>query len=363
MLRYDILNKLLSLTQTLSFCGLLLWLHLGFGLPGLALNAFFYALLDLIVIVVIAFRLAPQLHLSANRHTGEMFQRLFKYGLSIQVVAIAEVVNEQIDKVFLGIFRSTAMVGMYEVGAKIANTTNSLAAIVLPILTPTTSQLQAAGRDEEIKRLYLRGTSLIALLIMPVSCIVVLHAEQLIRLWLGREDFEAAAVAARFLVMGFAIYLILGVGRLMSRGIGIPRHEMESGILISVSNLILSFFMIRQWGIPSAVIASFIALIIGSGYFMVRFNRQLQVADRQVLKLIFLPALLAAAAGLPLIWLPSPADWELLSGSGIRLQAFIHLTTVTSITFVIYFFLIFFPGLTHEYDDLRVLLTQTLKKR
>jgi len=362
LLRYDLFNKLLSITQTLSFCGVLLWLHFGFGLPGLAFNAFAYALLDLIVIMVVAFRLAPQLHINANLYTYNMFRRLFKYGLSIQVVAIAEVINEQIDKVLLGIFRSTAMVGMYEVGAKIANTTNSLAAIVLPILTPTTSQLQAAGQDEEIKQLYLRGTSLIALLIIPVSCIVVLHAEQLIRLWLGQEGFEAAAVAARFLVMGFALYLIMGVGRLMSRGIGIPRHEMKSGILISSSNLLLSFFMVRQWGIPGAVIASFVALVIGSGYFMIKFNQQLQVANRQVLKLILLPVLLAAAAGLPLVWLPSPADWELLRGSSIRLQAFVHLTTVTSITFVIYFFLIFFSGLTHEYEDLRALLIQTLKK-
>jgi len=362
LLRYDLFNKLLSITQTLSFCGVLLWLHFGFGLPGLAFNAFAYALLDLIVIMVVAFRLAPQLRLGASRHTYNMFRLLFKYGLSIQVVAIAEVVNEQIDKILLGIFRNTAMVGMYEVGAKIANTTNSLAAIVLPILTPTTSQLQAAGRDEEIKQLYLRGTSLIALLIVPVSCIVVLHAEQLIHLWLGKEGFEAAAVAARFLVMGFALYLIMGVGRLMSRGIGIPRHEMKSGILISSSNLLLSFFMVRQWGIPGAVIASFVALVIGSGYFMIKFNQQLQVANRQVLKLILLPVLLAAAAGLPLVWLPSPADWELLRGSSIRLQAFVHLTTVTSITFVIYFFLIFFSGLTHEYEDLRALLIQTLKK-
>ena len=362
LLRYDIFNVLMSITQTISFCGVLLWLHFGFGLPGLAFNAFAYALLDLIVIVVIAFRLVPQLHLKADRNTSNMFQRLFKYGLSIQVVAIAEVINGEIDKVFLGIFRSTAMVGIYEVGAKIANTTNSLAAIVLPILTPTTSQLQAAGQDEEIKQLYLRGTKVIALLIVPVSCIVVLHSEQLILLWLGKEGFEAAAVAARFLVMGFALYLIMGVGRLMSRGIGIPHHEMRSGILISASNLLLSFFMVRQWGIPGAVIASFIALVIGSGYFMIKFNRQLQVANRQVLRLILLPVLLAATAGLPSLWLSSPADWELLRGSGIRLQAFVHLTTVTSITFVIYFFLIFFSGLTHEYDDLRAMLTQTLKK-
>ncbi|HCC54935.1 MAG TPA: hypothetical protein DEQ20_08450, partial [Desulfobulbaceae bacterium] len=174
--------------------------------------------------------------------------------------------------------------------------------------------------------------------------------------------FEAAAVAARFLVMGFALYLIMGVGRLMSRGIGIPHHEMRSGILISASNLLLSFFMVRQWGIPGAVIASFIALVIGSGYFMIKFNRQLQVTNRQVLRLILLPVLLAAASGLPSLWLPSPTDWELLSGAGIRLQAFVYLTAATLITFVIYLFLIFFSGITHEYDDLRMMLSNALNK-
>ena len=362
LLRYDILNVSLSCTQTLSFCGLLFLLYSGFGLPGLAFNALVYALFDLSIIVLIAFRLAPQLRLSVSRQTFQMFQRLFKYGLSIQVVAIAEVINAQIDKVFLGIFRSTALVGMYEVGGKIANTTNSLVAIVLPILVPTTSQLQAAGRDEEIRQLYLRGTSIVALLIMPVSCIVVLHAEHLIRLWLGKEGFEAAAVAARFLVVGFAVYLVLGVGRLMSRGIGIPRYEMESGILISVINLVLSFFMIRQWGLSGAVVSSLIALIIGSGYFMIRFNRQLQVADGRVLKLVLLPTLLAAVAGAPSVWLSSPAGWALLSGASIRLQSFVHLTVVSAVTIAIYLFLLFFFGLTREYDELRAVLGRRPKK-
>lgn len=358
MLRYDIINTAFSLTQTLSLCGILLALHLGYGIPGLAVNAFCYALLDLSVAVVIAFRLESNLRLRANRQTVEMFRRLFRYGLSIQVVAVGEVINEQIDKILLGIFRNVALVGMYEIGAKIANMANSLVAIVLNILVPTTSQLQAAGRSDEIRRLYLRGTGLVALLIIPVTTIVAMHAEQMVSLWLGKNGFMEAAVAARFLIMGLASYLIVGVGRLMSRGLGIPEYEMKSGLLISAVNLVLSLMLVKHWGLYGAVVASMAALFLGSGFFMFRFNGQLQVPSWKVWRLIAWPLMFAVLAGLPSLWLPPPAEWSLLAGLGIRLQAFVYLATTTVMTAALYISMFILSGRAHEYDDLRVLLNR-----
>lgn len=355
LLRYDILNKTKMFSQSLNFAGILLFLYLGYGLKGLAVNAVIYAVIDIMLSVIFAFLLLPQLKISAGDNLKNTFSQLLKYGFAIQLVAISEIVNEQIDKIFLGIFRSVFFVGMYEIGAKIANTANALAAVVLPILVPATSQLNAVGQDGEIRRLYIRGTRLIALVVAPITTIVVFHAEPLVRLWMGKEGFEPAATAARFLIAGFAIYLIGGVGRLMSRGIGIPKYEMQGGILISIINVILSYFMIRQWGLHGAVIASLISLTIGSMFFVAKFNKQLNVPNTRILKLFLLPVIFSVVSVLPTIWLPVPLEIETLRSMTIRMQSFIYLSAVTIITAMVYLFVMFLSGFTDEYSDLRTL--------
>ena len=355
LLRYDILNKTKMFSQSLNFAGIYLFLYFGCGLKGLAVNAIIYGMISVMLAVILAFFLLPQLKISISNNMKETFFGLLKYGVTIQIIAISEVINEQIDKIFLGVFRSIFFVGMYEIGAKIANVANSLAAVVLNILVPVTSQLNAVGQKEEIRKLYIRGTRLIALMIAPITTIVVFHAEPLVRLWMGKEGFEPAATAARFLIAGFGIYLIGGVGRLMSRGIGIPKYEMQGGILISIINVILSYFMIRQWGLHGAVIASLISLIIGSMFFVVKFNKQLNVPNTRILKLFLLPVLFSVASVLPTIWLPVPLEIEPLKSMAIRMQSFIYLSAVTIITASVYLFFIFLSGFTQEYSELRTL--------
>ena len=355
LLRYDILNKTKMFSQSLNYTGIYLFLYFGYGLKGFAINAVIYAIIDIISAVILAFFLVPQLKISISSDIKDTFLRLLKYGFTIQIVAISEVINGQIDKIFLGVFRGVFFVGMYEIGAKIANVANSLAAVVLNILVPVTSRLNAVGQKEEIRKLYIRGTRLIALMIAPITTIVVFHAEPLVRLWMGKDGFEPAATAARFLIAGFAIYLIGGVGRLMSRGIGIPMYEMQGGILITIINVILSYFMIRQWGLHGAVISSLISLIIGSIFFVVKFNKQLNVPNTRILKLFLLPVLFSVASVLPTIWLPVPLEIETLKSMAIRMQSFIYLSAVTIITAAIYLFFIFLSGFTEEYSELRTL--------
>ena len=130
---------------------------------------------------------------------------------------------------------------------------------------------------------------------------------------------------------------------------------MQGGILISIINVILSYFMIRQWGLHGAVIASLISLIIGSMFFVVKFNKQLNVPNTRILKLFLLPVLFSVASVLPTIWLPVPLEIAPLKSMAIRMQSFIYLSAVTIITASVYLFFIFLSGFTQEYSELRTL--------
>lgn len=345
LLQYDVVNKIKIASSTINFIGIYIFLSLGYGLKGLALNGIIYAVLDLAVYAAAAYKLVPHLKFRVHKGLKESFTPLFKFGITMQVVSIAELINEQIDKILLGVFRTVSLVGMYEVGTKIANTSNLLPAIILPILNPTASTLDALNKKEELGSLYIKGTNIIAMVTIPIAVMVIVYAEHIVSFWMGRTDLTEVAIAARFLIIGVTLYLIVGVGRFIARGIGVPHYEMQTGLLIAISNGILSYFMIVKWGLYGAVLASSATLSIGSIFFLLRFNREMHLPQKSIFAVLIKILLFSViSAGLSLV-LSSFYNIYSIAPISLRMRSFIHLLSVFTIGAAIYISLLYLSGM------------------
>lgn len=238
--------------------------------------------------------------------------------------------------------------GLYEIGAKIANIANYLPAIILPILNPTISDLHARGKQEEINLYYQKGLKILTVITIPITFLVMFYAEEIVMLWIGKTGFEASATAARFLVLGISFYMIAGVGRLMARGINFPHYEMQTGLLISILNIILSYFLIIRWGIGGAVIASSFSLLVGSIFFLWKFNKKLNIDNKKIFYLLSEPIFFSLISIIPTIFIPGLTKFYFLSDFSLRILSFFHLFMVSIVTLISYVFLIYFTGYFKE---------------
>lgn len=285
--RMDITNLIAILASLVNATGVILFLSMGLGLKGLVLSGLIAAAFTVILQTVSAFKILPQLKFRPFSLCKALFKKTFIYGVNIRIASIAELINTHVDKIFLGYLLTTSLVGLYELGAKIARIARSLPEQLLPAILPASSELHALDDKENLHKLYTRGSKYLCLLAFPLVFFVVANASLIMTLWLGRTGYTESALAVQVLSLGYVFVLLVSMGRLIARGMGIPQYEMRSSVIIVVLNISLSIILILKLGFTGALLGTTLAGIIGSSYFFYSFNRRIKESAFSMLAKVF----------------------------------------------------------------------------
>jgi O-antigen/teichoic acid export membrane protein len=110
-------------------------------------------------------------------------RRVRGFAAGVTAVTVLSVIVLQLDKILMSRFASLQELGYYSVAAAAAT---GLGVISLPVYVatfPRFSQLVAAGRRQEVDRLYHGATQLIAALLLPLAALIVAFSKELLLIW------------------------------------------------------------------------------------------------------------------------------------------------------------------------------------
>ena len=117
--RLDILAGIQLGGTVLNVVGTIVALEYGCGLHGLVGISVIAAIYTVICQTWAAFRTIPALRFRPFGFTRQTIMETFGYDLKIQVSRIAEMINNEVDKLLLGGLLSMAAVGFYDLGWKV----------------------------------------------------------------------------------------------------------------------------------------------------------------------------------------------------------------------------------------------------
>lgn len=274
--RMDITNTIAIFASLVNAGGIILFLSLGFGLKGLVMSGMIVAILTSFLQIVFAYKILPQMKFRPFSFNRDIFKKTFVYGVNIRIASISELTNMHVDKIFLGYFLNTSLVGFYELGAKIAKIARSFPEQLLPAILPASSELYALDDKNNLEKLYYRGSKYLCLLTFPIAFFIVSNASLIMTLWMGKTGFKESALALQILSIGYVFVLLVSMGRLIARGMGIPQYEMRSSVLIVIMNITLSVILIIKLGFIGALLGTTISGTLGSIYFIYSFHRYLK---------------------------------------------------------------------------------------
>ena len=103
----------------------------------------------------------------------------------------------------------------------------------------------------------------------------------------GFPGFKESVLALQVLSVGYVFMLLVSMGRLIARGMGIPQYEMRSSVLIVVLNIALSIILIIKLGFTGALLGTTSSGIIGSSTFFYSFNRRIGKSLFSIIKKVF----------------------------------------------------------------------------
>lgn len=367
--RMDLTNIIAVVSSLVNAVCVVLFLVLGFGLKGLVISGLISALLIGFFQIVFAHKILPQMKFRPFSLDREIFRKTFHYGVNIRIASISELVNQHVDKILLGYFLNTKLVGLYELGAKIAKIAQSFPEQLLPAILPASSEFHALNDKDRLQKLYHRGSKYLCLLAFPLVFFIIYHASVIMTFWMGKTSFKESVLALQVLCLAYVIMLLANMGRLIARGMGIPKYEMRSSLLIVILNILLSVLFIIKFGFVGALLGTAIAAALGSFYFISSFHRRIKESLASILKKIYaapflfclISLVVSAVTGniLKMIFHKVPAN---------RLEAFYSLLINGSVFLTVYLFSLLKSGYIDKYDreifsGTMELIKRSLKRR
>lgn len=349
--RMDITNIIAISASLVNAAAVIVFLSLGYGLEGLVIGGLLAAIFTSLLQTVYAYKVFPQLRFRLFSFSKDIFKTTFAYGIHIRIASISELINLHVDKIFLGYFLNTNLVGFYELGAKIAKIARSFPEQLLPAILPASSELHALDDRENLQKLYHRGSKYLSLLTFPIAFFIVAHSHLIITLWMGETGFNQSILALQVLSIGYVFVLLVSMGRLIARGMGIPQYEMRSSFLIVIMNIALSIILIIKFGFIGALLGTTIAGTVGSLYFFFSFNRRIGESTSILLKIFaspFLFCLISTVISLAVNLLSHSFLFEKPASN--RLEASLYLLINGSVFLIAYLFLLLKSRYIDTYD-------------
>lgn len=185
-------------------------------------------------------------------------RRLFSFSIVSWMAALAGSGLLWADTILLGLLRSSAEVGVYNVATRLV----LLATMVMPPINaafaPRIADLYHRGQLESLHRTYEVATSWIVRLSLPGFVILVAFPGDLLALF--GKGFRVGAAVTIILAIGKLTDAVTGPCGLMLNMSGRPMWSMINQISVLVLNVLLNLWLIPRYGIVGSAIAWAVSL-------------------------------------------------------------------------------------------------------
>src|SRR5882724_2441159 len=153
------------------------------------------------IVTILMWRSLPHCD-RAPRFDFGLLRNVWKFAAGMGGLGLSAIILTQLDKVILSKLLSLEMFGYYTLAGVLGR---SLYALITPVFNaffPRFSTLVARDDEDALKRLYHRGSQLMATLVIPVAAVVSLFSYELLWLWTGNVGTarNAAPIASVFVI-------------------------------------------------------------------------------------------------------------------------------------------------------------------
>lgn len=239
-------------------------LMLGFGLEGLIWVQLCLVTVSTAINVLYTRKYLPQIKINPSYFSKEPLKKMGKFGLQMQLSKLASFASDKYDEFLLGYFYILNDVTYYNLGARIARLGRFIPFQLVPQLAPAAAELAAKNEVEKLGQLFFDATKFLALLSFPIFLFIFVFSDEIIVTWVG-NGYEMSGFIIKILVIGQLINMTFSApGNSIIPNTGVPKYQMFEGIIFLGVNLVLSFILIRNFGITGAAYGNSTAFLIGS---------------------------------------------------------------------------------------------------
>jgi O-antigen/teichoic acid export membrane protein len=301
--RFYILNWT-SIGSTLARAALIVYfLNRGYGLLTVALITVVLPIFSSILRGIIVFRLCP-VPLGLQYVDRASFRHMANYGSTTFIVIVAARLRFRTDAIVLGTMMSAVAVTWFNIGSRIVDYAHEFVSSLAQIFVPMSSQSEATGNLDRVRKIYIAGNRACAFLILPITAILILLGKHIIRIWMGARYIPHSYPVLVVMIIPYALMLSQAAsGRVL---FGLGKHQTLAAItaIEGVANLILSIALVRPLGIVGDALGTAIPLSFTCLVFLPRhLKKQIGVPVGTFLREAYTLPILLTLPLVAVLWL------------------------------------------------------------
>lgn len=176
------------------------------------------------------------------------------------LTTVMQMVVLQTDVVMLSSMSTLGNVGIYSIVMKLALLSSFIITSINTIIAPKFSELYYNDNINELKNVSKKSTKLIFYATLPISIILIVFGEELLRIF--GEGFRVGSFALVMLAIGQLVNAMSGSVGYFLNMTGHEKTLNKIVLLGAISNIILNILFIPEYGINGAAFASMISMIL-----------------------------------------------------------------------------------------------------
>ncbi len=257
----SILGMLLSLINFILVIALLLY---GYGLNELLYLHIIVICISILISFIAAKKALPQMKLNPFRFHFPSLKKMSNFGIQMQVSKLSSFAADKYDEYLLAFFSVISNVTFYNISTKIVRIGKFMPFQLIPQVAPVAAELKARDDSEKISQLFNDTSKYLTIISLPIFTYIFIFADVIINTWMG-PGFEISAHLLRILAVGQLINMIFSApGNSIIPNLGKPKYQMYEGLIFLSINLVLSYLLIKYYGIVGAAFGNTISTSIAS---------------------------------------------------------------------------------------------------
>ncbi len=261
------LNSMIGLIiNILNFFSTYLLLTMGYGLKGVLYSQLIAVIVSVFFNIYLSFKEIPQLKIGFRYLDKLSFKSMSKLGLQMQVSRFSVFLSEKYDEFLLGHFSSLSNVTYFNLANRVTRFGRFFPLQLFQQVAPVAAELNAKDQNHKLTLLFTEATKYLTVFSLPIFIYIIFFADLIMTTWVG-SGYDTSVYLLRILAAGQIVNLLLSApGNSIIPNLGLPKYLMYEGLISLAINLILSFLLIKYYGIVGAAIGTSVSTASASIY-------------------------------------------------------------------------------------------------
>jgi O-antigen/teichoic acid export membrane protein len=246
--KFYILNWTNIVSSLLRVVLIVFYLNRGYGLLAVALITVGLPLLASFVRAAVAVRSLP-IRFSWKYVDRNAFRHMANYSGVTFMIIVAGKLRFKTDAVVIGTFLSSAAITYFYAGSRLVDYAGEVVSSLAQIFVPMSSQSDAAGNMNRLRRIFIAGNRACAFTILPMTTAFVILGKSIIEVWVGKKYVAQGYPVLLTLIIPYTLMLVQSASSRILFGMSKHGKFAVVTVIEGTANLILSILLVRSFGI------------------------------------------------------------------------------------------------------------------